>query len=308
MPARTRLELICLLSVLLLPLSGCSLRKMAVRTMADALSQGASTFGTDEDPELVKEALPFGLKTLESLVVELPTHRPLLRAVSSGFTQYAVGFLQPELRVLEIEDFEQARAQRVRIRKLLLRARDYGLRALEVEYPGLREALNRDPKLALARTVRDDVPDLYWTAAAWGSAISLGKSEPGLILEVPTVEALIKRALTLDEGWDAGAIHEFLIAFESRGEASGGSLERARTHFQRAVELARGRRVSPYVSFAENVCVQTQNRKEFEELLQKALDYDPDAHLETRLANVLSQRRARQLLAMAGDLFLEEQK
>ncbi|RPJ54046.1 MAG: hypothetical protein EHM24_32210, partial [Acidobacteria bacterium] len=264
MPAKPKRRLTCLLLALLLPIPGCSLRKMAVKTMADALSQGASTFGTDEDPQLVKEALPFGLKTLESLVVELPNHRPLLRSVSSGFTQYAAGFLQPELRLLETEDFEKARVERVRVRKLFLRARDYGLRALEVEYPGLRQALEKDPKQALARTVKADVPDLYWTAAAWGSAISLGKSEPGLLLEVPTVEALIRRALVLDDGWEAGAIHEFLIAFESRGEASGGSLERARTHFERAVELANGRRVGPYVSFAENVCIQKQNRKEFE--------------------------------------------
>jgi hypothetical protein len=42
------------------------------------------------------------------------------------------------------------------------------------------------------------------------------------------VDALIHRALELDEPWDAGSLTEFMIAFESRGDAQGGSLERAR--------------------------------------------------------------------------------
>lgn len=299
-----RVASLCLVSALFF--SGCSIKRMAIRTMADALSEGASTFGTDDDPQLVKEALPFGLKTLESLLADLPRHRPLLRAVSSGFTQYAAGFLLPEVRALEAEDLEKGRAERARVRRLFLRARDYGLRALEVEHPGLGESLRRDPAGSLARTSKEDVPDLYWTAAAWGSAISIGKDQVDLIAEVPLVEALITRAHDLDESFDAGAIHEFLITFESRGESSGGSLERARRHFDRAMELAGGRRVSPLVSFAENVSVQTQNRKEFVDLLERALAFDPDKHIETRLANVLAQRRARELMAMIDELFLEE--
>ena len=87
------------------------------------------------------------------------------------------------------------------------------------------------------------------------------------------MEALIKRAYDLDEAWDDGSIHEFLISFESRGAEMGGSLERARDHFNRAMELSRGRKIAPLVSFAENVCIQTQNRKEFDTLLDQALAF-----------------------------------
>jgi hypothetical protein len=43
-----------------------------------------------------------------------------------------------------------------------------------------------------------DVPSLYWTAACWGSAISLSKDQPDAIAEQPIVEALIDRAFELD--------------------------------------------------------------------------------------------------------------
>src|SRR5690606_24978516 len=160
------------------------------------------------------------------------THRPLLRSLASGFTSYAVGFLIPEIRPLEEIDLERARAQRVRARQMLLRAREYALRSLEVGYPGIREALYADPVQAVERVKLADVPDLDWAAAAWASAIAQGKDQMDLVAELPIAEALIRRAFALDEAWDQGSLHEFLIVFESRGEASGGSYARARTHFE----------------------------------------------------------------------------
>jgi predicted anti-sigma-YlaC factor YlaD len=290
---------------LALVLPGCSIKTMAIKTVADSLSEGTSSFATDDDPALIKEALPFGLKTLEGLLDQLPTHRPLLRSVAAGFTSYSAAFIQPEIRGLEAVDLDLARAEKVRARRMFLRARDYGLRALEVSYPKFRQSLMADPKAALAKTKKKDVPDLYWTAAAWGSAISLGKDQMDLVADVPIVDALIHRALALDEPWDAGSLTDFMIAFESRGDAQGGSLDRARTYFNRTMELARGERISPLVSLAENVSITTQNRAEFDTLLDQALAFDCDTYPETRLVNLLAQKRARQLKALAGSLFLE---
>jgi predicted anti-sigma-YlaC factor YlaD len=297
-----------LAGVVALALAGpaCSPKTYAIKMVADTLSEGTGGFTTDDDPELIREALPFGLKTLESLAVQLPTHRPLLGSLAQGFTSYAAGFIQPEIRPLESVDLDLARAKKVRARRMFIRARDYGLRALEVAYPNLRQNLMADPKAALAKTVKKDVPDLYWTAAAWGSAISLGKDQMDLVADVPIVDAMIHRAIALDESWDHGSLTEFMIAFESRGDAQGGSLERARQYYNRTMELANGTRISPVVALAENVSITTQNRAEFDTLVDEALAFDCDKYPETRLVNMLAQRKARQLKDLAGSLFLEE--
>jgi predicted anti-sigma-YlaC factor YlaD len=52
------------------------------------------------------------------------------------------------------------------------------------------------------------------------------------------------------------------------------------------------------------VSVQKQDVKQFESLLQQALAINPDAHPETRLANLVMQRRARWLLSRKSELFL----
>ncbi len=288
--------------------SGCSVRKIAVQSLANALAAGGDTYATDDDPELVAAAIPFGLKTMEALLAETPKHDGLLLAASSGFTQYAFAFVQGEADLVEEKDLARATALRARARKLYARALRYGLRGLEARHPGFEAGLrdeNRRPA-TLAATTKADVPLLYWTGAAWGAAISLSKENAELTADQGLVEALERRALALDEAFGQGAIHDFFISFEGgRPVSAGGSVERARIHLERAVALSGGMRAAPYVSFAEGVSVGTQNRAEFEELLKKALAVDPDARPELRLANTVSQRRAAWLLSRADELFLE---
>ena len=86
-------------ALLLLPalaLPGCSIKKMAINSLGNALAEAGDTYGADEDPELVAAAIPFGLKTIESLLAEAPRHEGLLYAAVSGFTQYAYAFGPPK--------------------------------------------------------------------------------------------------------------------------------------------------------------------------------------------------------------------
>ena len=91
----------------------------------------------------------------------------------------------------------------------------------------------------------------------------------------------------------------------ARQGAPGNPAARARAHFDRTVALSKGQLASPFVSLAEAVSVQNQDRAEFEALLTRALAIDPDARPEWRLQNLVVQRRARWLLATAGDLFIK---
>ena len=291
---------------LLLTLSpGCSVKKFAVNRIGDSLAAGGTTFASDDDPELVKAAVPFSLKLMESLLAESPKHKGLLFATASGFTQYSYAFVQLDAEELEEKDFAASKEMKTRARKLYLRARDYGLRGLEVRHAGFTNALRKGAKQAAATAKKHDVALLYWTAVSWAAAVSVAKDEPELIGDLPSVAALIDRALQLDESWDHGAIHSFLITFEmGRQDVSGDPEPRARQHFARAVELSGGQLVGPYVALAEAVAVKKQDVNEFKKLLEQALAINPDAKPEWRLANLIMQRRARWLQGRTDELFL----
>lgn len=286
-------------------LNGCSIKKMAVNKLGDALSGSGTAFASDDDPELVKAAVPFSLKLIESLLAESPRHEGLLLAAAGGFTQYGYAFVNQDADELEDSDIAAATKLRTRARRLYLRARGYGLRGLEVRHPGFEQSLRKNPKVAVKVTRAGDVPLLFWTAAAWGSAISVSKDDPALVSDQLIVEALIDRALELDEDFDRGAIHGVLIAYEmARQGLQGDPALRSKKHFERAMELSGGRLASPLVSYAESVCVEKQNRAEFQSLLEKALAINPDAVPESRLLNLVAQRRARWLLGRVDDLFV----
>jgi predicted anti-sigma-YlaC factor YlaD len=287
-------------------LGGCSsVNRVAVHKLADALATGGSVFAGDNDPALVRDAAPFGLKLMESLLASAPDHAGLRQAAASGFTQYAYAFVQQDAEALADTDVAAAAALWSRACRLYVRGRDHGLRGLEAVHHGFGAALRRSPREAVRRCERADAALLYWTAAAWASAIASGKDQPELIAGLPEVEALIDRALELDEACEAGAIHSFLTAYElSRPGGPGDPVARARTHYERALAITAGAHAAPLLAYAENVCVRLQDRLQFESLLHRALAIDADAKPEWRLANLVLQTRARRLLARADELFL----
>lgn len=299
---RTALYGIC---VLALAFSGCSIKKMAINTLGDALSEGTSAFGKDDDPELVRDAVPFALKTIESLIEQSPKHRGMLTAACSGFTQYAYAFIQQDADYIEEQDFDRARQMRMRAKKLYLRAQNYGMRAIEIDFPGFRDQLRKNPDAALAKITKKQIAQLYWTGASWAAAFAINKLDSNLAADQTLIEKIMQRALALDEKWDMGSIHDFFISWEAGHSASGGSNEKARQHFERSVALSKGQLAAPYVSLAEAVSVATQNKKEFQEILNTALKIDLNQAPDQKLANAVSQRRARWLLQRIDELFAE---
>ncbi len=285
--------------------SGCSIKRMAVNKVGDAIASSGSGYESDEDPELVGEALPFSLKLLESLLAESPKHEGMLLAACKGFTSYAYAYVDREAELALEDDLDRGLALEQRARKLYLRALGYGLRGLELRYPGLTAGLLTDPRGAVAAVEAKSVPLLYWSAAALGLAISVSLGDAAMVARLPEVEALLDRALALDEGWQEGALHEFAIVLEAARPMGGAGPAALRPHFDRALDLSHGERASVYLAWAESVSVKQQDVAEFRALLDQALAIDPNERIELRLANLLAQRRARWLLGRTGDLFLE---
>lgn len=293
------------LSAVLL-LSGCAVQQLAVDRLGDALADGGRVFANDDDPALIRDASPFSLKLMESLLAQRPEHAGLLLAACRGFTQYAYAFIQQQADETEPDDLDKAFALRERARRLYRRARDYGLRSLEIRESGLTAALKSDPRSAVAAFETEDTARLYWTGAAWAALISLSKDDPDTVADLPAVSAIMDRALELDPDFDSGALQSFMVSYAmARPDIAGDRVARAQAHFERAIALSEGRQAGPYLALAESVALAQQDRDRFTHLLQAALAIDSDARPQWRLANLVMQQRARWLLGRTDELFVE---
>jgi predicted anti-sigma-YlaC factor YlaD len=301
--ARSKATLVILL-VLATALPCCSIRRFPINKVGDALSSGGSTYESDDDLELVGDALPFSLKLIESLLTESPRHRGMLETACKGFATYSYIYVQHEADRIADEDFDRSREIRERSRRLYLRASRYGFRGLEVAYPGMTAQLANDPLQAAATVQHKDLPLLYWNAVALGLAISVSKDDAAMLARLPEVEAMLERALELDEAWNEGSLHELHLTLAAARTGSPDYDELA-THFERARTLSDGTRAGLFVTYAEAVAVPRQNVAQFQALIEQALAVDPDDHEEMRLENLVAQRRARWLLRRSDDLFLD---
>jgi predicted anti-sigma-YlaC factor YlaD len=289
--------------LLLFAALACSPKRYALNKVAGALSDNGEggSFSRDDDPELVRDAVPFALKTMESLADQLPDDVELRLGMARGFTQYAYAFVQQPAELGAAPD--QAAAGMARARKLYLRARSYGLDGLKLARGVTEEGLRKSPVQEAAKLQKEDVGLAYWTLAPWAAAIAADKQDLELVGDVPVIAALLDRALALDESFEQGSLHEFAITFDSARPE--GAPVPAKVHFDRAMKLAQGEKISPLVTWAQAVSGPKQDKAEYESLLKQATAFDVDQPKarKNRLANVLAQRRARYLLAHEDDVF-----
>jgi predicted anti-sigma-YlaC factor YlaD len=288
---------------LVLLLSSCSVQKYAINKLGDALAGTNTTFAADDDPELIRAAVPFSLKLVESLLAENPRHEGLLLSAARGFTQYAYAFVEEDADEAEDTDRARSAALRARAAKLYVRARNYGLQGLEVKHKDFTGHLRAKPKEAVMELKKSDVPMMYWTTLSWAAALS-ASHDLMMLPEVPRFEALADRVLQLDESFEEGAIHGFLITYEmSRLNPKPDRFAIAKAHFDRNMALAGDHQAGPMVTYAENVLVAQKDRAGFQEMLRQALRVDINKWPEHRQLNLAMQRRARWLLSRTDKLF-----
>lgn len=296
--------------ILIVFFGSCSIQKMAVNAVADALGgggTGGSSLTSDNDPELVGEALPFALKMYEILLEQTPEHTGLLLTTGMGFIMYSNAYVQSPADMLPVYAFEKQQEGYTRAKNLYLRGRNYIFKALEIKHPGFHEAIEKkELETFVSRINGEDVDYLYWGAAGWFAAIAINVFDLELTFQIPMAKAMMDRAYEIDPDYGEGTIDDFYILYyASLPPDLGGSEEKAREHFRRAVELSNGRNASPYVSLATTLSIQNQDLEEFENLLKTALAIDVDKVPETRLMNVIMQDKAEWLLEHKEDFFIE---
>jgi predicted anti-sigma-YlaC factor YlaD len=295
--------------LLLVAFSSCSIQKLAMRRVADALSTGDSTvFAGESDTTLMGEALPFALKLYESLLDSVDDSPQLYLATGRAFVLYARAYVQMPAEMLPQERFDERVSETRRAKALYNRALRYILRGLDLRHPGLASRIFQGEQWqkAVAEAGVQDAPWLYWGGLAWMGAFSTDTFDFEMLLRVPRAAAMIGRVLELDDAFDDGGAHEFFITYYgSLPPDLGGSDARARAHYEKALALSRGHRASAHVALATALSVKNQDVKEFRALLEKALAVDLDGAPGSRLVNALAQKQASWLLAHVEDFFVE---
>jgi len=284
--------------------TGCTINTL----VADALTgQGSSAvFTGDSDPQLVGDALPFAIKMYEALLDSAPKHQGLRLTTGSLFIMYANAFVQGPADMLPVEEWQLRENEHKRAKQLYLRGQDILYGALDLKYKGFSKAGADEKSFAalLNKCKKEDAGLLYWAVAGGMAAFSLEPMDFELSVKIPEWGMMIQRAYQLDPDYNGATLDEFLVLFyASLPEIMGGDKERAKDHFNRALQKTGGKSTGAYISYAQSICVPAQDYKAYVDCLEKALAVDPDADVSTRLVTIINQRKARWLLDNAYNYF-----
>jgi hypothetical protein len=270
---------------------GCSIEKMAVRSLEGVLDNTMAAVMEEEDLRLAEQAIGGDLKLLDGLVRTDPENQKLLLLSCQGYTSYALAFAEDSLD---------------RARFFYRRGQRYGMRALTLK--GIPDSVFHSTESAIRRALaglsKDDLPIVFWTVNAWGSAANLERDNPESIADIPLVNAMMGWVKEQDSTYFyGGPLLYFGTFYGSLPALLGGNAELSKSYFDRAVAVNKGQFLMTLVFYAKTYAVQTQDEPLFRELLTRVINTPLTVLPEQRLANVVAKKRARELLARVSDFF-----
>jgi uncharacterized protein YceK len=277
---------VAVLAVLLL--CGCSTVVSNVSAgMADSLSVAILN---QDDPELVREALPAYLLLLDSMVDSDPDNVGTLSAAAQLYAAYGAAL---------IDDPERAKI-------LTRRARLYGSRALCAADSDACQLEGRDFDSylkAIQSVNKQDVEALYSYSLSSLAWIRANSDDYKALADLPKIEAALGHVMTLEPGDLASSTCMYLgILNTLRPAALGGDPEAGQKWFEQAIALSDGKDLSIKVEYARGYARLVYERELHDRLLNEVIAADfqqPDL----TLFNLLAQEQAAALLASADDYF-----
>ncbi len=257
-------------------LMGCSVKKIALRSVAEMLQNGSSAFYEESDPKIARTALESQLKLLEVLLKNDPKNLTLLLQATQGFGAYSFLFLEEE---------EPARAKIFYERGL-----KYGNSYLE-------------PKMNRGFTVKD-VPILFWTAYCWAGLSNLSRDNPQAIADLPKIEKMMREVDSLSPSYFYGGPDLFFGGvYGSKPKILGGDLEKAKLHFEKAFTVSQRSFLMAQILFVQYVAIPSQDRDLFKKIITEVLEFPLENFPEQRLSNQIAKERAQKLLSRIDEYF-----
>jgi len=265
----------------------------------------------DKNPQLAGRVYKStSLAKADKLLKNNPNDIEALTLNVESLTTYAFGFLIEESDRMMLKNYSKANNLESQAHDYFVEAVLHGDSALSYIdhnfYKWLISNNGSDIVYISEIRQREEYFDLfYWTAAAYGGAISSSGGDPQWIIKLPRIGKLLNIIVSADSAWNNGAALIALISYTMNNPLLAPSEADSISNnlFQKAIEASGGRDMGPYLSYAESVSKSRQRKDEFIFLLNEALKIDIKSSKEFQLTNTISKNRAQWLLDNIDEFF-----
>ena len=262
-----------------------------------------SVFALNYTPNFSKKIFIAVLDKTEKNAIKNSDNSLLQFQASKELTTYLYGFSMNEAEELKNQDYDKGKAAYLRTHNDFVRSLNYINTSLVLDYPNFLLWINGQDNNEI-KFKKESAEKLYWAAGAYAGAIQSSNGDPEWIIQLPKIGLLLEEGMKLDSSWNFGSFYTAMISYSIiRHDAKEDKFIVAQNYFKKAVEASDGQDLSPYISYAENIAVSSQNKKEFTNMLYKALNIDIYANPELTLTNYIGRKRANWLLDNIDEFF-----
>lgn len=291
-------------------LCACSIKRMAMNQIADMIETGITAFELDDDMEMLKEAFPANIKLFEALLANDPQNTRLLVLLSQFYGCYAFAFYEGPLEDISLlpnptpEQKKKRDTFKKNINRYYRKGITYALRAIETKNEGFSQNIKsiKTADTCILDLSKSDVPALFWYAFNMGAYINQNRTDLSIVSNGFIVEKSMRRIIDLEPTFFYGGAHLFLLSYESRAPILGGDPQAARHHYNALKKIAGNDFLMADFFYAKFYLYQLQEKKKFEDVLKRIVDY-PAQDTPYPLFNRVAQIRARSCLTKSDQLF-----
>jgi hypothetical protein len=242
-----------------------------------------------DDPQTIAAAIPTFLVTMDAMAGE-DASAEMRFSAARLYTAYSGTFVEDPERQKRLSNHAWSYART-------------GLCEYEEDWCKWSDTDFDTIKRQLQETDEDDIDALYSFATAWLGYIQANSEDWSQVASLPKVQAVLERVLQLDETHDHGGAHLYLGAIATLlPPAVGGKPEVAKAHFDKVIEISKGKHLMAKVEYARRYARLVFDKDLHHRLLTEVLA--TDIHVEgLTLVNALAQQQAHALLADENDYF-----
>ncbi len=268
--------------------TGCS--SIASRAGAGLANNLTTAMLEQQDPELVREAVPSYLLLIDSFIISSPDNAAMLDAGGQLYAAYGAAFVD-----------DPARAS-----VLTTQARDYGSRALcAADKNGCELAgLSYEEFVEQISKVKAKASGELYTYSLTSLAYIRSNSDDYVALaDLPKIEFAMEHLLDIGAGSNEIDTYLYLGVLNTlRPAALGGKPEQGRAYFEKAIEMSDGENLPAKVEYARSYARLVYERELHDRLLNEVLAAPVEQEGKT-LFNVIAQQQAEALLESADEYF-----
>lgn len=293
-------KIVLVLTLCVLALSACSLKKTVVNSTALFMDDIMDGFFEEGDIVFAEAAIPANLKLLDGLIRGANYENDgLLLKGCKLYSMYAMGFMEDASADKKTDKENTKRAS-----YFYEKAKDYGLMILKKNGDFKKAAEGSVDEFAAVMPAfgKDEVETLFWTAFAWGEYINLNRHNVSAIADLPKAKVMIDRVKELDGNYFYGLAHVFMIVYYSMPKMFGGDYDKAKEAYKAAQDISGGKFILADFFMARYYAVQVQDRELFNTLIANIEAADADI-IKEKLFTQVAKKKAAVLKIKAEDLF-----